>query len=147
MCGAAVEALQNVLIKCGFDVGPDGADGEYGANTENAVKEFQKTHNLYPNGVCDSETLAAILAIDDSYNVSSESHPTNKITITGQTVNVRCGNGTEYNKISIVSKGQSFPLIARAENGWCAIPINGCVGWVSGIYAKGEDNNASAEQG
>lgn len=147
MCGASVEALQNILIKCGYDVGPDGADGEFGINTQNAVKKFQQDHNIYPNGVCDSDTLTAILAIDDSENIDEPTDATKTITITGTTVNVRNGNGTQYTKLSIVSKGQKFPLIARAENGWVAIPINGCVGWVSGIYAKEGVNDGGIEQG
>ena len=85
--------------------------------------------------------------MDDSENIDEPADATKTITITGTTVNVRNGNGTQYTKLSIVSKGQKFPLIARAENGWVAIPINGCVGWVSGIYAKEGANDGGIEQG
>ena len=32
----------------GYDVGPDGADGEYGDNTKKAVMKFQEQHHLDP---------------------------------------------------------------------------------------------------
>ena len=41
--GAQVETMQTLHIeKFGISCGPDGADGKFGANTEKAVREFQK---------------------------------------------------------------------------------------------------------
>jgi peptidoglycan hydrolase-like protein with peptidoglycan-binding domain len=37
------------LISAGYNCGPTGADGDFGANTEKAVKAFQSEHNG-PNG-------------------------------------------------------------------------------------------------
>jgi len=39
--GPLVVELQQNLLKLGYDVGPDGADGDYGANTKKAVLAFQ----------------------------------------------------------------------------------------------------------
>ena len=36
---------QEDLIRLGYDVGKSGADGIFGANTEKAVKAFQKDHD------------------------------------------------------------------------------------------------------
>ena len=54
----------------------------------------------------------------------------------GGKVNIRCGNGTEYARLSAVAPGSTFPLVATAQNGWHAIVVNGRVGWVSGKYGK-----------
>ena len=54
----------------------------------------------------------------------------------GGTVNVRCGNGTEYERLSAVAPSSTFPLVATAQNGWHAIVIGSRVGWVSGKLAK-----------
>ena len=49
---------------------------------------------------------------------------------------IRCGNGTEYARLSAVAPGSTFPLVATAQNGWHAIVIGSRVGWVSGEYAR-----------
>ena len=43
--GPYVVECQEDLIYLGYDVGKTGADGKFGANTEKAVKEFQKDHD------------------------------------------------------------------------------------------------------
>lgn len=46
--GDDVEQLQKDLIKLGYDVGPDGADGDFGDNTKKAVMAFQRDNGLNP---------------------------------------------------------------------------------------------------
>ena len=48
MSGEDVRDIQNKLIKLGYDVGPDGADGDFGGNTYKAVVAFQTEHGLSP---------------------------------------------------------------------------------------------------
>ena len=50
--GAAVKAMQAMLICRGFAVGPDGADGDFGQNTENAVRGFQNCAAIAVDGLC-----------------------------------------------------------------------------------------------
>ena len=56
----------------------------------------------------------------------------------GGTVNIRVGNGTQYERITAAKDGASFEWVATAENGWHAVVVNGRVGWVSGKYSKTE---------
>ena len=58
--GSEVKALQESLIKLGYSCGSYGADGEFGLDTESAVKKYQKEHNLTVNGVADKNTLESI---------------------------------------------------------------------------------------
>ena len=58
------------------------------------------------------------------------------IVSSGGRVNIRCGNGEKYGRITRASAGQRFPYVATAENGWHAVVVNGRVGWVSGKYSK-----------
>jgi len=46
--GDDVKKLQEDLIRMGYDVGPDKADGDYGDNTKKAVMKFQREHKLDP---------------------------------------------------------------------------------------------------
>ena len=56
--GDAVRVLQQALAQLGFDPGP--ADGEFGPRTETAVKAFQRSRNLEPDGLVGPETAQAI---------------------------------------------------------------------------------------
>lgn len=59
--GGYVRTAQRLLIAAGFSCGPDGADGEYGANTVAAVTLFQKSRGLYADGDLGGDTWAALL--------------------------------------------------------------------------------------
>lgn len=48
--GEDVKKMQQLLINRGYDLGPDGADGEFGQNSYNALIEFQNYHNLEADG-------------------------------------------------------------------------------------------------
>ena len=60
--GPLVEALQTNLIALGYSCGPDGADGDFGPNTENAVRKFQADKKLEIDGIVGPETYNAIVA-------------------------------------------------------------------------------------
>lgn len=57
--GAFVTLLQSELVKRGFSCGVTGADGDFGKNTEAAVKAFQKAHGLKVDGVVGASTWDA----------------------------------------------------------------------------------------
>ena len=59
--GGYVAAAQALLILRGFGVGPDGADGDFGANTRSAVLRFQQSRGLEDDGVIGPVTWAALL--------------------------------------------------------------------------------------
>lgn len=59
--GGYVRTAQLLLIAAGFSVGADGADGEYGVNTTNAVTKFQQFHDLEDDGELGGDTWAALL--------------------------------------------------------------------------------------
>ncbi|MGF1751763.1 pesticin C-terminus-like muramidase, partial [Vibrio cionasavignyae] len=72
--GLEVKVVQEALIELGFDLGPAGADGDFGKATESAIKQFQKgyepTHNTHEtykigevDGIVDKNTA---LALDES---------------------------------------------------------------------------------
>lgn len=58
--GEAVKAVQAMLICRGFYVGPDGADGEYGQNTTNAVSGFQSCAEIEVDGITGRETAGKL---------------------------------------------------------------------------------------
>ncbi|MEC4813472.1 MAG: peptidoglycan-binding protein [Scytonema sp. PMC 1069.18] len=67
--GPQVTELQRDLQQLGFFQGP--TSGYYGSITRDAVRSFQQTYRLIPNGIADSQTLAAITTVLTRSNQSS----------------------------------------------------------------------------
>ena len=61
MRGDDVSNLQDRLIQMGFNCGR--VDGIFGANTEQAVKEFQKSVGVFVDGKCGPSTLIALMRL------------------------------------------------------------------------------------
>lgn len=56
MNGSDVERLQKDLSARGYQLGPNGVDGNFDEYTENAVKAFQKDNNITVDGVVGAQT-------------------------------------------------------------------------------------------
>ena len=63
--GEFVTLAQTELIHKGYSCGSFGADGQFGAATESAVRSFQKDHGLTNDGVIGEKTWAALDAAED----------------------------------------------------------------------------------
>ena len=59
------------------------------------------------------------------------------VRITGGTVNIRSGPGTDYPVLAVAKKGESYPAVSAG--GWLPIRLGSDTGWVSGKYAAAED--------
>lgn len=57
--GEAVERVQSALLDMGFAL-PAGADGDFGLQTEAALRAFQSSRSLPASGLVDKATLAAL---------------------------------------------------------------------------------------
>ena len=148
MVGSDIKALQGLLMQLGYALPKYGADAKFGAETEKALRAFQKEAGLTVDGKYGDKTHTALMdavADDDGQPETPKQPAQNDPTLAGTTVvivseggkvNIRCGNGTEYARLSAVAPGSTFPLVATAQNGWHAIVVNGRVGWVSGKYGK-----------
>ena len=127
MKGWRTLALQQKLNALGASLE---TDGEYGSTTAGAVKAFQHARNLPATGEADRATLEALgLAAADSGSGTE-----NVVRITGDTVNVRRGPGTEYESIAIAHKGDTLPAVAA--DGWQPVLFGGEIRWVSMKYAS-----------
>ena len=67
MCTAFdfADVVCNLYLDCrrlrGFDCGVYGADGDFGRDTESAMKRFQRARGLDADGVCGEKTWSALL--------------------------------------------------------------------------------------
>lgn len=60
--GEYVRLCQEELAKRGYDIGPSGADGKFGKNTEAAVKQFQRDWGLTEDGIVGGATWRTLLS-------------------------------------------------------------------------------------
>lgn len=65
--GSEVKFMQACLIELEYDLGPKGADGDFGTKTKNAVKSYQQSHKdlngfqLKDDGIIGKKTWDAII--------------------------------------------------------------------------------------
>lgn len=128
--GSDVKIMQQNLITLKYDVGPDGADGDFGDNTEKAVKAFQKEHGLEVDGEYGPKSYAAMQAELDKLNdiPSVTPDPAENLTVASGEWNVRIGPGTNFPTAGIVEKGDKLTSL-DAEN-WVPVLYKGEAMWV-----------------
>lgn len=136
--GTDVKAMQGFLLQLEYSLPKYGADGEFGSETETALKKFQKKAGIKQDGIYGSETHQALMdAVADDDEGKTDSAPDTeateevapavkqvRIVCVSGSVNIRVGNDTKYGRITSVKDGTTFEWIATAENGWHAIVVD-----------------------
>ena len=128
--GPEVKAMQERLLKWNHQCLPEyGADGDFGKETEDAVKDFQKGKGLPVTGVYDAATEAALIAATSGH-----------VLITGGSVNVRSAPGTSSRDIGTVHAGDILIYQGLTEpadgRDWYLVIYDNSNGWVSSKYAR-----------
>lgn len=137
MAGSDVRELQQNLLKLGYALPKYGADGDYGAETVDAAKTFQKKSGLETDGIYGSNTHKSLMTALEALKEPKPVLTTVVILSTEDgSVNVRAGNGTQYAILHSAKAGDTLNYVATASNGWNAVEIDSQVGWVSGQYSK-----------
>jgi hypothetical protein len=145
--GDDVKELQRDLMQLGYKLPRYGADGDFGNETEKAVKAFQADHHLTADGVMHSDDYTMLFAALDGQTIEPGTEPptpaptVQQVEITGGSVNVRSGPGTTGTRIlGTVHKGDRLPwqgLTAEAGGrDWYLVEYSNQNGWVSSKYAR-----------
>ena len=129
--GEDVRAMQRALLRWDAGCLPKyGADGDFGKETEDAVKAFQAYANLPVTGVYDAETKKVLTGIGTLGHVE----------ITGSSVNVRSAPGTGSRVLGVVHKGDRLQYQGEKKvhdgRDWYLVVYENENGWVSSKYAK-----------
>lgn len=148
--GDDVEDMQENLIKLGYDLGDDDADGKFGSKTDEAVRNFQRSSALEVDGKFGPKSFAAMksalatLEKEQPEQQPEEEQPapetpstTGKkvIKITSTAVNARVGDSTDYDSVGHLEKGETIEYVVTAPNGWNAGRWKNRIVWVSPKYS------------
>lgn len=133
--GDDVKEMQSGLIQLGYDLGRWGADGDFGDQTEMAVKQFQKDHGLEATGKFDAPTLAAYEAALVALERPVENPDTVKIE--GGNCYIRADSNTSGKALGVAHNGDSYVYGGEtSDTGWLKIVYEGGCAWVSGKYGR-----------
>jgi len=132
--GTAVRAMQEALL--GWDgkcLPKYGADGDFGKETEDAVKAFQKARGLPATGIYDEATRAALTGAEPAQR--------REVEITGNSVKVRSGPGVTGTRVlAVAHKGNRLPYQneTRQIDGrdWYLCEFAGQNGWTSSKFSR-----------
>ncbi len=137
--GHRTTALQKALNDKGADLN---SDGEFGENTQTALKKFQQKVGLPVTGRGDTTTCAALGLVSTSNGSNTDTNadpmetvaPAEGVHVTGNAVNVRVGPGTNYDIVKDVKKGAVLTSIDTA--GWRPVLVDDEVCWISEKYTE-----------
>ena len=129
MCGWRTLALQKALNQNGADITED---AEFGSKTRNAVLDYQREHGLVETGIADAAMLKRLNLIELPQEKQQNADTGAYVQVTGNSVNLRTGPGTEFESACIVHKGD---LLKKLDtDGWTAVEQNGYPYWISDRY-------------
>ena len=123
--GPDVMELQHDLLALGYSFPEFGADGDFGNETERNVKGFQRVSGLEADGIFGPKSYEALMNAMSHY-----------VEITGDSVNVRKGPGTQFDILGVVHKGDKLPYGGQQSNGWYLVEYEMVNAWVSGKYGR-----------
>lgn len=143
--GNDVKTMQTMLIAVGYSCGSYGADGDFGSDSDKALRKFQGDYGLTVDGKYGSKSKAKLESV---YNRKKSSKPLGTYKVTAKSgLYVREGAGTNYNivpKNKLTKNAQEHAksngalrygthvTVKEWKNGFARTPS----GWLSGDYLK-----------
>jgi peptidoglycan hydrolase-like protein with peptidoglycan-binding domain len=156
--GSAVEAMQEALLKWDSTCLPKyGADGDFGGETEAALKAFQASESLPVTGVYDETTRKVLKTTvdkpagpaDDGGTDSSELSDAPVQPVPGtpakyvqvREIHVRSAPGDAYMSLGTVQPGYRLPYQGETHKDtdgvpWLLVEYDGQNGWISSAVAE-----------
>ena len=127
--GGDVKRVQEMLTALGYALPLFGADGDYGAETEKAVRAFQKAANLVIDGLCGPKTIAALTAQCDQTHPEDDAPPAETITVDRETI-IRRGPGEAFEALTVAEAGTALTRVSCKA--WIPVLIDGQTGYIRG---------------
>lgn len=133
--GEDVKELQTALMKLGYNLGKWGCDGDFGDQTEMAVRAFQTQQGLTVDGQVGAKTIAALKAA-----LAAHDKPVDNpayVVIEHGNCYVREEPYVGADIMGVALEGTKYAYEGKtSEDGWLAISYKDRQGWVSGKYGR-----------
>jgi hypothetical protein len=115
-----IKEIQKALIKRGYDVGRQGADGIFGTNTKNAVIKFQKDNGIKPTGFVGNITSKAlgVSSLSKKTNIA----PTDKSKDSVLSTNIDTGFKNKFKLSTLSDKDSTY--VCKAGQPDCGTFVN-----------------------
>ena len=129
--GEAVKKMQKMLIACGYNCGADGADGDFGSNTQIALREFQKAAGIVIDGVYGPKSETALLAAYKK--ATGNKMEPYMVKVTANSLNIRKGPGTNYTITGVIKDKGCYTIVEQKDT-WGKLKSG--LGWISLNYTR-----------
>lgn len=110
--GPAVKTMQLMLIKVGYSCGAAGADGDFGSNTDAALRKFQKDNSLAVDGQYGSVSKAKLTAL---HNAKTTSGKKTVDELAKEVIAGKWGNGADRKK-RLTAAGYDYDAVQKKVN-------------------------------
>ena len=132
--GEAVKVMQNMLIVCGYSCGVYGADGEFGGDTETALKKFQKAAGLDVDGLYGPKSKAALTDAYLKKNEEGKDGDKPLYYVQAGAYKVKANAVKQQTRV----RNAGFPAIIKERAGLYTVQV--------GVYKKKENAEAMVEK-
>lgn len=113
--GSEVTTMQKRLIKVGYSCGAAGADGDFGSDTDSALRKFQKDNGLTVDGQYGTNSKAKLTALYNKKVGTTTSNKKDVMTVAKEVIAGKWGSGDERKK-KLTAAGYNYDTVQKKVN-------------------------------
>ncbi len=119
--------------------------GKLYADSAAQVLEYLDGWTKIKSGSVEGYVPADTLLTGEEARQCSSEYENNTVTVEADVLNVRAGQGTEYDILAQISRGDSYETVGDPVNGWYPVQVGSIDGWVSGEYVTAQTSYSYGE--
>lgn len=113
--GSEVTTMQKRLIKVGYSCGAAGADGDFGSDTDSALRKFQKDNGLTVDGQYGPKSKAKLTALYNKKVGTTTSNKKDVMTVAKEVIAGKWGSGDDRKK-KLTAAGYNYDAVQKKVN-------------------------------
>lgn len=113
--GSEVTTMQKRLIKVGYSCGAAGADGDFGSDTDSALRKFQKDNGLTVDGQYGTNSKAKLTALYNKKVGTTTSNKKDVTTVAKEVIAGKWGSGDDRKK-KLTAAGYNYDTVQKKVN-------------------------------